>query len=1000
MPTPRVVTISFTTAPAWLKHCIARTTASSMAALLLAGYAAMPTPISGADATPATAAVSAPTLQQPLRARYQYARLHEVAADLQRRAGVEVWFPPALGRIAGFTLHHERLTVRALLDQLAIHTGVTMTMADGRVGLWKNADDQVIAGLTDQLGSGTADERIAAAHDLAQLGDQRIYPLLLPLIDDADSVLAMMIVHYLGDHPLALQTAAPVPYASLLRWVADPRVGMTAARLLGRSDRPELVDALIALAANADGTQRLHAATGLGQTRDPRAIPVLITLTRDADPDVRLRAVDGLGYAADPRATETLIIIASDRSAEWQRVGARIITRSGDAAQMDLGLQPHSRDPWAVRLSAITALGRSGDPRAVVPLLEIVQDDEWAMRFIANASLGYLSCPEALTALEMLAGDRDPEIRQDASRGLVEKDDPRAVDALLTLSQDPDARTRASAIARLGIQGDPRGLQALLDLADESAPHLRAAVVAGLAATRTAQAVDVLMTMLRELGEGDAKQLHAALAASRDPRAIDLLLPLLARRDDAPPHMTWEWEPVVEVLAGHDDPRARAAIRALVEDVTDTNIFQRPLAAAVATLVAMRDPAAIPALLALIRGADQCGARYTKGFDRWSARFPPAEDLWVRGLQALSGCHDPRVVAALGAAFATHMQDPVGEACMRVLVHAHDPRVWDIVSAVIGDTLAQRAASAAAAGFFNDPIGLRRTTTQRIPLRGPRDYEEPLLYTAVESMSGRRDPRVITQLLALVTHPDPHLRHAVAEALATTGDVRAADMCFALTSDPDPLVCFAAVRPLVCRDDPRAWQPLVTLATMDDREYWSVTDGALHLLGRIREPRALDLLLAWSRDAADARRQAAVEGLAESQDPRAWARLLALAEDPESGVRWRVGHALMQHPALTPESLQTFIAQRDAHARAGVAHGVGAQLRRGRRPPHHAIDTLLGLARDEAMEVRQSAATALRHCRDARALDALIRLSEDPEESVRWKAAQSLDLVRDVRGGG
>jgi len=58
------------------------------------------------------------------------------------------------------------------------------------------------------------------------------------------------------------------------------------------------------------------------------------------------------------------------------------------------------------RWRAIEALARTGDERAIEPLIAALKDEDWRVRQKAAWALGYLGDPRALTPLRRALGDR------------------------------------------------------------------------------------------------------------------------------------------------------------------------------------------------------------------------------------------------------------------------------------------------------------------------------------------------------------------------------------------------------------------------------------------------------------------------------------------------------------------------------------------------------------------------------------------------------------------
>jgi HEAT repeat protein len=193
--------------------------------------------------------------------------------------------------------------------------------------------------------------------------------------------------------------------------------------------------------------------------------------------------------------------------------------------------------PGLQRMDAATELGKSGDRRAVPPLITVLESDMerrtgvWAAVIPA---LGELGDPRAVPILvrAMELRDEDWLGREMAASALGEIGDPEAVPALLSAASMAD--TRGPAVEALAAIGDARAAplyvdalaggdwpetiqvaeRALLALGAEAVPHLTAALDAPPEADPKQAAAAA-----RLLGElGDPSALPALKKAADDPR--------------------------------------------------------------------------------------------------------------------------------------------------------------------------------------------------------------------------------------------------------------------------------------------------------------------------------------------------------------------------------------------------------------------------------------------------------------------------------------------------
>lgn len=216
------------------------------------------------------------------------------------------------------------------------------------------------------------------------------------------------------------------------------------------------------------------------------------------------------------------------------------------------------------RLFAIEALGRSGDPRAVAPLIRVARDPGGAMHVRAASieALGMLRHPAATDALlEWLARDFDERTGMWASLipALGATGDRRATPLLVRALEDPrdDWLAREMAARGLGELGDPTAVGPLV--AAVNRVDTRDAALAALVGFADLRAVPAFLGALQE---GESPE---GLAAARNglvvlgQGAVDALAATL--RDHSP-----EWPDtfrrlrVVEILAEIDTPAARKAL--------------------------------------------------------------------------------------------------------------------------------------------------------------------------------------------------------------------------------------------------------------------------------------------------------------------------------------------------------------------------------------------------------------------------------------------------------
>lgn len=170
-------------------------------------------------------------------------------------------------------------------------------------------------------------------------------------------------------------------------------------------------------------------------------VPQLISKLKRGDPIKRAEAAHALGESGDPRALGPLVQVLRDQDEDGQ-----------------------------VRMGAAMALGSLGDRAAVAPLIEFVRVDMQKRTGIIAAgigALGELRDPRAVPILLEALNNRAEDwlYREMAARALGSIGDRRAVSSLIAAAYMGD--TRHDAIGALAEIGDAKAVETLIGALDE-----------------------------------------------------------------------------------------------------------------------------------------------------------------------------------------------------------------------------------------------------------------------------------------------------------------------------------------------------------------------------------------------------------------------------------------------------------------------------------------------------------------------------------------------------
>lgn len=153
-----------------------------------------------------------------------------------------------------------------------------------------------------------------------------------------------------------------------------PGIRIEAAHALGGVDDLEARDALALLLSDREDSVRVAAAKALGARPDAYAEEILVGALRDGNGFVIAAVLEALGKLRSARAREAIASMLSSEDEEIRRTAIRALGGFGNVFDE---IRPFLTDPdWATRRVAAEALGRSGDERAPVVLMDLHEREE------------------------------------------------------------------------------------------------------------------------------------------------------------------------------------------------------------------------------------------------------------------------------------------------------------------------------------------------------------------------------------------------------------------------------------------------------------------------------------------------------------------------------------------------------------------------------------------------------------------------------------------------
>lgn len=870
----------------------------------------------------------------------------------EANANVRAWAAQTLGRIRA--LAAEAPLLQRLRDR---SEQVRMSAAEalGNLALKSSVDELMYVALHDPV----APVRAEAARALGRLGDPAALDSLFALLADPDYWTRMRVIGAIelirpeDTSRLEALLHDPSPEVRNRAAVALDRVGVLAARvedlasphrdrrdraarLLLDVGRAGLLQSLMAYLEHDDLKIRSRMAALLGSMGNLQVVPALAARLGDAEWPVRVRALEALARLHPPDGPTRVLPALSD---------------------------PEE----AVRAAAVQALKEFGvgqEDGVVEAVSRLFDSPNVEVRAGVVEAVGHLPHPATQDLLDQALGDPDAEVRLRAVKAAGLRADEAWLPRVREQLGDPDGRIRVAAIEALGRIGTPMAVEALLPHLDSPDRAVREVLTDELAGQRTA----VTRWMLGMAAGKDALVAQAWLLGKVGDPAV---LPELRALAESP-HFEVRAS-AAGALGKLDHAESREVLVALLDDRN-----ARVRAAAVNALGRVGRGAATGLLEGALADPDPF-VRNRVAIALGRIGSPEAETALERArsrddseafqdhvMLGLGLCGGPQAFSrAVGA-----LSDPVRQARLQHILDGEPPEVRQQFLQALdpggGDSL----------GPF---LSADEITAHCAAIL--RSHGDPLARAAaVASLRNLRTPAARDLLVdAVTTDPASEVRARALELLAELpADDRLAALFTQALRDPVAAVQVEAARGLAtagapgCNtellrafhsDDPVLRDTLVdTLARLNAEDVAAFLDDlmgfpddtvlrcGLLVVGRLRDPAATGLLVAWLSDRNPVLRAASAQALGSVATGEAARALARCMTDPVEDVRRAAVESLGRLGSLAPDS------------------------------------ALLEASRDPSPWVRKSLARAMSNRSDGVATDLLERLAQDPDDDVRVEA--------------
>lgn len=178
-----------------------------------------------------------------------------------------------------------------------------------------------------------------------------------------------------------------------------------------------------------------------------------------------------------------------------------------------------------IRERSVNILGETGNPRVVLPLIELLRHDrEWRVQKAAAEALEKFGDCRAVEPLIEALRDKDRIVRQAAVEAL--SHERKAAVALLDLLNDEDRSIRLQVISILKDIGDKAAVEPLTQILDDPDPNVRKQVLLALGKLKDAGSVENVIMALRDKDENVREEAARTLGNFNTP---EIIRPLIGR---------------------------------------------------------------------------------------------------------------------------------------------------------------------------------------------------------------------------------------------------------------------------------------------------------------------------------------------------------------------------------------------------------------------------------------------------------------------------------------
>jgi HEAT repeat protein len=686
--------------------------------------------------------------------------LSEFVSD--RDVDLRIYAAQALGN------QHDARAIPVLLEALQDEDANVRYHAIEGLGKLRAVD--AVEALAKLVESGDFSQAFPALDALILIGDSRIAPRLVPLLED--EILrspAAEALGRLGDEEMVAPLMALLNTAGAPAQVIAQALASLYERYQNAYQEGAYIADLVRQAIDSQGVENLLQTINQSRAENLRTLALVLGwLEGEAveqalvrllgQPTARREVIEALVRYGE-RVTRLLVEQLDAEEPETRKAVVIALGRIGDAAAVPALVEALTEDE-ELAVVAAGALGKIGDRRAFEALLDLIGHPDTAIRQAAVAAINSLGHPEMAGRASQLLSDGNPQIRESAVKIAGYFGYRECTDLLLQCCHDEEESVRRAAIEHIPYLEDERGAAILTAAIAGETPAVRAAAANAMAQIDKPVAMPCLVAAIED---ADPWVRYFAIRSIGHHRDIESLQALTrkAQTDSASQVRI----AAIDALGKLEEAGAIAILKGFIESA-DLDLA----GAALKSLGQIQHPDALPPLLEALRLPDASrrvaalSALSRRGGERvieaiqWVAASDAEATVVQAAIDALGSLASPEAIAALVNLTAEASRR---EASVEALSRLPEQKIE-----TIGRGLAHRQASVRRAVL--DALGrLKHPRASALLTRALADEEASVRLAAVNALAHLGNRSAEKELLDLMrTDPDITVRRAAQKALS------------------------------------------------------------------------------------------------------------------------------------------------------------------------------------------------------------------------------------------